>query len=59
MRTVLRLLRAARPHAGWAAVAVAGMVGVAISFAALTFMIAPIFDQHLGPGASDIVSMGG
>lgn len=59
MRTVLRLLRAARPHAGWAAVAVAGMVGVAISFAALTFMIAPIFDQLLGPGASEIVSIGG
>jgi len=57
--TVGRLLRVARPHAGWVVVAVGGMVGVAISFAALVFMIGPIFDQVLGPGASQVLSLSG
>ncbi|HNX50060.1 MAG TPA: ABC transporter transmembrane domain-containing protein, partial [Thermoanaerobaculaceae bacterium] len=59
MSTVGRLLRVARPHAGWVVVAVGGMVGVAISFAALVFMIGPIFDQVLGPGASQVLSLSG
>ena len=55
MKTLLRLLRYVRPHAGWAAVAVVGMVGVAISMMFLVFLISPIFDEVLGanaPGAA-------
>lgn len=59
MNTVLRLFRVARPHSGWVVVAVAGMVGVAITTAALVFMIGPIFDQLLGQGASQILSISG
>ncbi|MCU0292896.1 MAG: ABC transporter transmembrane domain-containing protein [Thermoanaerobaculaceae bacterium] len=59
MKTIIRLLRVARPHAGWVVVAIGGMVGVAISFAALVFMIGPIFDQVLGQGASQVLSLQG
>ena len=52
MKTLLRLLRYVRPHAGWAAVAVVGMVGVAISMMFLVFLISPIFDVVLGADLS-------
>ncbi len=51
MNTALRLLRYVRPHAGWAAVAVVGMVGVAISMMFLVFLVSPIFDEVLGANA--------
>jgi ATP-binding cassette, subfamily B, bacterial MsbA len=51
VRTLLRLLRYVRPHAGWAAVAVLGMVGVAISMMFLVFLVSPIFDEVLGANA--------
>ena len=54
MKTLLRLLRYVRPHAGWAAVAVVGMVGVAISMMFLVFLISPIFDEVLGANLSGV-----
>jgi len=51
VRTLLRLLRYVRPHAGWAAIAVVGMVGVAVSMMFLVFLISPIFDEVLGAGS--------
>jgi ATP-binding cassette, subfamily B, bacterial MsbA len=51
VRTLLRLMRYVRPHAGWAAVAVIGMVGVAISMMFLIFLVSPIFDEVLGAHA--------
>lgn len=59
MKTLRRLLRVARPHAGWAVLAVVCMVGSAISIVGMTFMIAPVFDQLLGPGGSEILRIGG
>jgi subfamily B ATP-binding cassette protein MsbA len=47
MKTLLRLLRYVRPHAGWAAVAVLAMVGVALSMVFLVFLIEPVFDEVL------------
>ena len=51
MRTMLRLLRFLRPHAGWAAAAVAGMALVALSVVVLAFLIAPVYDELLGAPA--------
>ncbi len=51
MRTLLRLLRFLKPHAGWAAVAVGGMLGVALTTVFLVFLIYPVFDELLGAGA--------
>jgi subfamily B ATP-binding cassette protein MsbA len=59
MSTVMRLFRVARPHARWVVVAVAGMVGVAVFTTAMVFMIGPIFDQLLGSGASQVLSIPG
>lgn len=55
MRTLLRLLRFLKPHAGWAAVAVGGMLGVALTTVFLVFLIYPVFDQLLGAGAGAAV----
>lgn len=52
MKVILRLLRYARPHAGWAAVAVVGMVGVAIATVFLMYLVVPLFDNMLGAGAA-------
>ena len=52
MRTLLRLLGYVRPHAGWAAAAVAGMMGVALTSVFIVFLIAPIFDELLATGGS-------
>ena len=51
MKTMLRLLRFLRPHAGWSLVAVGGMAGVALTMVFLVFLLYPIFDQLLGAGA--------
>ncbi|MFH1176781.1 MAG: ABC transporter transmembrane domain-containing protein [Acidobacteriota bacterium] len=56
MKTLLRLLRYVRPHAGWAAVAVLGMVGVAISVVFLVFLITPIIDEVLGAQAGSVIA---
>jgi len=55
MRTLFRLLRFLRPHTGWAAVAVLGMVGVALTTVFLVFLIYPVFDQVLGAGAGTAI----
>lgn len=47
MRPLLRLVSFLRPHAGWVAVAVAGMVGVALSAVSLLFLVQPVFDEVL------------
>jgi subfamily B ATP-binding cassette protein MsbA len=47
VRTLLRLLRYVRPHSGWAAAAVLGMVGVALATVFLVFLIEPVFDEVL------------
>jgi len=55
VRTLWRLLRYLRPHAGWAVVAVGGMAGVAVTMVFLVFLIKPMFDQVLGAGAAEKV----
>jgi subfamily B ATP-binding cassette protein MsbA len=59
VKTLWRLLRYVRPHAGWATVAAAGMVGVAMATVFLLFLIKPVFDEVLvAPGeAGSIVSL--
>lgn len=57
MRAVRRLLHFLRPHAVWAVVAVAGMVGVALATVALVFLLGPIFDEVLGQGASELLRL--
>jgi len=52
MRTLWRLLRYTRPHAGWAGLAVAGMVGVALATVFLMYLVVPLFDNMLGAGAA-------
>lgn len=52
MKTLWRLLRFTRPHAGWAAAAVVGMVGVALATVFLMYLVVPLFDQMLGAGAA-------
>jgi len=47
VRPLLRLVSFLRPHAGWVAVAVAGMVGVALSAVSLLFLVQPVFDEVL------------
>jgi subfamily B ATP-binding cassette protein MsbA len=47
VKTFLRLLGYVRPHAGWAALAMVGMLGVALSMVFLVFLIEPIFDEVL------------
>lgn len=47
MRALLRLMSFFRPHLGWVAVAVAGMVGVAFSAVFMLFLIKPVFDEVL------------
>jgi ATP-binding cassette, subfamily B, bacterial MsbA len=51
VKTMVRLLRYLRPHAGWSIVAVGGMAGVAVTVVFLVFLLYPIFDQLLGAGA--------
>ncbi|MCS7182805.1 MAG: ABC transporter ATP-binding protein/permease [Thermoanaerobaculum sp.] len=52
MKVLLRLLRYTRPHIGWAAVAVVGMVGVALATVFLMYLVVPLFDNMLGAGAA-------
>ncbi len=52
MRTLWRLLRYTKPHAGWAALAVGGMVGVALATVFLMYLVVPLFDHMLGAGAA-------
>lgn len=52
MRTLWRLLRYTKPHAGWAALAVVGMVGVALATVFLMYLVVPLFDHMLGAGAA-------
>ncbi|MGC8916494.1 MAG: ABC transporter ATP-binding protein [Thermoanaerobaculum sp.] len=52
MKVLWRLLRYARPHAGWAAVAVVGMMGVAVATVFLLYLVVPLFDNMLGAGAA-------
>lgn len=47
MRPLLRLIGFFRPHLGWVAVAVAGMIGVAFSAVFMLFLIKPVFDEVL------------
>jgi subfamily B ATP-binding cassette protein MsbA len=52
MKAFWRLLGYAKPHAGWAGLAVVGMVGVAIATVFLMYLVVPLFDQMLGAGAA-------
>ncbi len=52
MKVLWRLLRYTRPHVGWAAVAVVGMVGVALATVFLMYLVVPLFDNMLGAGAA-------
>ena len=56
VKPLLRLVSFLRPHAGWVAVAVAGMVGVALSSVFLLFLIQPVFDEVL-VGADEAVAV--
>lgn len=56
MRPLLRLIAFFRPHAGWVVVAVAGMIGVALSAVFLLFLIKPVFDEVL-VGADEAVAV--
>ncbi|MBP1620201.1 MAG: putative transporter (permease and ATP-binding protein) [Acidobacteria bacterium] len=48
MRALLRILHYLRSHLGWVAVAVAGMIGVALAVVVLIALIQPVFDEVLG-----------
>ncbi|MEP0774960.1 MAG: ABC transporter ATP-binding protein, partial [Acidobacteriota bacterium] len=47
MRPLLRLIGFFRPHLGWVAIAVGGMIGVAFSAVFMLFLIKPVFDEVL------------
>jgi subfamily B ATP-binding cassette protein MsbA len=59
MRTLWRLLSFVRPHAGWAVAATLAMLGVAVTTVFSISLIAPVFDEVLGTGASQAALAGG
>jgi len=59
VKTVRRLLRYARRHAGWMVGAVVAMVGVAFATAVLFLLLGPLLEGLLGKGAGEMLPVPG